>query len=47
MLEVQQEFDRKEREENMKYSPNSGEQMPLFKLKVMFVLEQMLKKLDG
>ena len=47
MLEVQQEFDRKEREENMKLQSQQQGENATVQMKMMSVLEQMLKKLDG
>jgi hypothetical protein len=47
MLEIQQEFDRKEREETMKLQSQQQGAHAAVQMKIMSVLEQMLKKLDG
>jgi hypothetical protein len=47
MLEIQQEFDRKEREETMKLQSQQQGAHAAVQMKMMSVLEQMLKKLDG
>jgi hypothetical protein len=47
MLKIQQEFDRKEREETMKLQSQQQGAHAAVQMKIMSVLEQKLKKLDG